>query len=140
VKQKRPHQKDISTADSTDVLGTGFSDRRDQFFRDSTLTMRARYHSQRPIFLPAGVEVKAKRKHLIQHSGGRLNMQNVGLVKENAAHGKAFCAKYRLDQTTDEKRAGKLAYFRAFFQQIANRENTHFLPETRVFVHSADGG
>jgi hypothetical protein len=74
VKQKGPHQKDIPSGDNTDVLGTGLSDRRDQFLRDSTLTMRARYHSQRPIFLSAGIEVKAKRKHLIQHRGGRLNM------------------------------------------------------------------
>jgi hypothetical protein len=74
VNQKRPHKNAISSAYNTDVLGTGFSDRRDQFLRDSTLTMRARYHSQRPIFLSAGIEVKAKRKHLIQHSGRRLNM------------------------------------------------------------------
>jgi hypothetical protein len=60
------------------------------------------------------------------------------LIEENSPRGEACNAKYRLNQTTGRLRAGKLPYLGAFFEQIANRENTHFLPETRVFVHPAD--
>jgi hypothetical protein len=62
------------------------------------------------------------------------------LIEKNSAHWIAFSSKYGLNQTADCWRVGKLPYFTALFEQIANSEDTNPPPDASSLVEPLDGG